>query len=247
VVRITKALREEGAVGSSKAGKDAGPESLPIVRVLWFLVLTVILCLASNMILVLLHELGHFFIAASAGHASSSVLVGKYVVRSPPFLWFGGEVGYDGQEAGLTYAVFLLAPLFTTLIPVLLLLGSRRLHLSTERHEEIEFVLRSCLLFWLLLAFVTLLPSRGTFEGLSDGAALFRAAGSEFAVASLLGAFFSEWISGVFFYAGWWLISSFLSAGLMKLSMPRVRLIVLSLSTFALLYVAGVFASVLLT
>jgi len=242
-VRITKSVREEGVTGSGEPRKDAEPESLPTIRVLWFLILTAILCLASNLIVVSLHELGHLIVAASLGHASSSILLGKYISKFPPFVWFGGQVRYDGQSASLMY----LAPAFTMLIPVPLLVGLRRLRLSTELREKIGFLLGSYFLFWLLAASATLLPSRGTFEGVSDGAVLLRATGSETMIASPLGTFLTEWVSGVLFYAGWWLVSSYLSARLMKLQLPHVRLIVLSLSTFALLSVIAVFASVLAT
>jgi len=67
--------------------------------------------------------------------------------------------------------------------------------------------------------------------------------GGGIVVGGSLGSFLSEWVSGVLFYAGWWLVSSYLSAGFMKLALPRVRLLILSLSTFALLYVMTAFAS----
>jgi len=244
-VRITKALREEGPGG--EPGKDAELESLPTARALWFLILTAIFCVASNMIVVFLHELGHLVIAASLGHASSSILVGKYFTKFPPFVWFGGQVGYAGENTGLTYVMFQLAPVLTTLIPIPLLVGFRRVRASIGMYENTGFLLRSYFLFWLIAALVTLLPSRGTFEGLSDGAALLGAMGSEITTGSSVGIFLSEWGSGVLFYAGWWLVSSYLSARLMKLYLPRVRLIVLSLSAFALLSVMTVFVSLLAT
>ena len=50
----------------------------------------------------------------------------------------------------------------------------------------------------------------------------------------------SSWFASALFYAGWWIISSYFSAGSVRLNLPRLTVLVLSLSAFALLYALGI-------
>jgi hypothetical protein len=204
--------------------RDTDAESLPIVKIVEFLVLTLVFALASNLFVVFLVELGNFIAAVSVGgYSGQSFIVAKYFNQFPPFVWFTGYRASAG--AGLVSQLSYVLPVVTVSIPLVATLAVRRLG-NLMRGETTMIFLRTYFILWILEIFYFLGLSGVAVETLSDTTSLL-------------------WFANMFFYAAWWVASSYFVSRSMRLAFSSSRLIVLSLSTFALLYLAAVSASVL--
>jgi hypothetical protein len=204
------------------------------LSVLLLFLLSFAVAIGLNSLTLILHELGHYAIAAII--ASARLTLFPQMDAFPPILWVTGRVDYMG-ELGSALVPFYVAPIFSTLPPAILAGWQAR-----RTHTVRAMALRNAFVSgWFILGLYTLFPSFNSSAGPSDGAMALGQIGIQFASTNPLSLLFASYAGWVVFRFGWWVTAVYLASRTFFKSAQLSFILIFSVVTFVLTWILAAY------
>lgn len=185
-----------------------------------------------------LHEFGHYLADLILG-GSPTISVYASIAAFPPFYWVTGFVYYFPNLYGISYAFASISgPIFPlSCFSLLFLVAKQR---KFEGLKRLSFALIGVSLMDILQC---MFPAENSTVGVNDGVRFLQGIGlgelANFILASSPSKFLNNWYFYAIVYSYIWTISFFSVTSFIPIHATKIRLMLLSLGSFFLIFIIG--------